>query len=232
MESVYSFCETEEFLLMKRNIITDRIDTKGLALVMVLAIVTVSASLIAVAMYFALTGSEMSALQRKYESSKEASLGAIDIAVKEIIPRAISGETLTGVVGTFQSVATVVSGITPRSGGNTCFTSKLSTVTGSWSSCPSESDSQRMNPTTNPDITFNLKSIAGGRNFVVDMKIIDTIDGNSDTSGLSLSTGGVVDTGSGAFSGKHYPYLYTIATEGKLQNSTTEKANLEVLYAY
>ena len=208
-------------------------DIKGMALVMVLVIVTVSASLIAVVMYFALTGTEISGLQRRYESSKDASLGAIDIAVKEMIPRVISGETLTGVVGTFQSITTVVSSITPRSSGNTCFTSKLKNVTGSWdSTCPDTSDSQRIDPTTNPDITFNLRSTESGKNFTVNLKIIDTIDGNSDTSGVSLSTGGVVDTGSGAFSGKHYPYLYTIATEGKLQNSTTERANLEVLYAY
>jgi hypothetical protein len=232
MESVYSFCETEEFLLMNRNVFTDHIDIKGLALIMVLAIVTISASLIAVVMYFALTGSEMSAMQRKYESSKEASLGAIDVVVKEMIPRTISGDTLTGVVGTFQSVTTVVNSITPRAGGDTCFTSKLTKVTGLWSSCPAESDSQRMDPAINPDITFNLLSTAAGKNFMINLKIIDTIDGNSDTSGVSLSTGGVVDTGTGAFAGKHYPYLYTIATEGKLQNTTTEKANLEVLYAY
>ena len=62
---------------------------KGMALVMVLMIVVVSAGLLAVVMYFAMSGSEISGIQRKYQSSKEASLGAVDIVTREIIPRVL-----------------------------------------------------------------------------------------------------------------------------------------------
>ena len=90
----------------------------------------------------------------------------------------------------------------------------------------------RLDPASNPDITFNLLSVAGGRPYTVAVKIIDTSTGNSDLSGVFLDSGGVVSEGGGTIATRHFPYLYTIASEGKLQASTTEKANLEILYAY
>ena len=56
--------------------------------------------------------------------------------------------------------------------------------------------------------------------------------GNSNMSGISLTGAGVVESGFGTISTRHFPYLYTITVEGKLENSTTERANFEVLYAY
>ena len=61
----------------------------GVALVLVLMIVVISAGLLSAIMYYVLSGSEISGLQRKYETSKEASLGAIDIFTKELIPKVL-----------------------------------------------------------------------------------------------------------------------------------------------
>ncbi len=65
-------------------------DKTGVALVLVLMIVVISAGLLSAIMYYALSGTEISGLQRKYETSKEASLGAIDIFTKELIPRSLT----------------------------------------------------------------------------------------------------------------------------------------------
>jgi hypothetical protein len=56
--------------------------------------------------------------------------------------------------------------------------------------------------------------------------------GNSNMSGVNLFTGGVVESGTGTIVVRHFPYLYTMEVQGRLQGSTTEQANFEVLYAY
>lgn len=213
-------------------------NVKGVALVTVLIIIVISAGLVAAVMYYALTGSETSSLQRKYQSSKEASLGAIDILTKEIIPRAVQANTenpvegISHVVGAFKSVPGIVNAITPNAS-NECFHDKITKVRTSWTHCVSETDDVRINPVQNPDVTFKLLSVSGSaRPYEVRLKIIDTSTGNSNMSGVILEGLGVVESGSGMITAKHTPYLYTIATEGKLENSTTERANIEVLYAY
>ncbi len=228
---------------MRQNIINNLNIEKGMALIMVLMIVTLSAGLLAVVMYFAMTGGEISGLQRKYQSSKEASLGAADIVTKEIIPRALFiGDLTAGGLSTITTSFNTILSVVPAIPGvsNKCFYKKLTkSASGSpdsWSTdadCPAETASNRLDPTKNPDITFNLLSVTGGsRPYRVDVKIIDTSTGNSDLSGIMLEGGGVVNLGGGNVAIRHFPYLYTIASEGKLQNSTTERANLELLYAY
>jgi len=204
---------------------------KGVALISALIVVSIAAGIFTAVMYFALTGSEISGIQRKYQSSKEASLGAIDIMTKDILPRVITGTTLSGVVSGLAILPDIVPSVTANSAKDICFQAKLTSLTGSWpgGTCDSNPD-----PTVNSDIVFNLKGIAGStRPFVVSMKIIDTVPGNSDKSGtvLEMATG-TVDNASGMISVQHFPYLYTLMTDARPQNSTTERANIEVLYAY
>lgn len=196
----------------------------GVALVSALIVISVSAGIFAAIMYYAMTGSELSGLQRKYQSSKEASLGAIDILTKDILPRVVSGTQLSVAVS-----GMVVPDILPTIQANAlrdaCFRAKLTSVTSAWpgGTCDSGSDA-----TVNSDIVFNLKSTSTStRPFVVSMKIIDTVSGNSDTSGNVLE----VDE-SGLVKVQHFPFLYTIAADARPQNSTTERANIEILYAY
>jgi F0F1-type ATP synthase membrane subunit a len=79
---------------MKHNRIVQEI--KGMALVMVLVIVTVTAGMLAVIMYYSMTGSEVSGIQRRYQSAKEASLGAMDVVTKEIITRVLQQNVVGG----------------------------------------------------------------------------------------------------------------------------------------
>ena len=203
-------------------------DKSGVALVLVLMIVVISAGLLSAIMYYALSGTEISGLQRKYETSKEASLGAIDVFTKELIPRSLTDGSLTTVAASLTQGVGIVNSVVPTSGMDSCFQTKLTSNTKDWGSC-----SKDTNPINTPDITFNLLSASGSnRPYVVQVKIIDTVSGNSNLSGISLTGGGVVESGLGEISSRHFPYLYTIASESKPQNSTTERANFEVLYAY
>jgi len=203
---------------------------RGIALVLALVVVSVAAGIFAAVMYFSLTGTEMSGLQRKYQSSKEASLGAIDIMTKDVLPRVISGTTLSSAVSGMV-LPSVLPAIQAAAAKDTCFARELTTATSGWpgGTCDCGPDA-----TVNSDIVFNLKSSASStRPFVVSVKIVDTVAGNSDKSGIVLElASGVVDDASSIIKIQHFPYLYTIATDARPQNSTTERANIEVLYAY
>jgi hypothetical protein len=231
MEDLYTDRKAAGFILMAKQKYRHPYNTKGMALVMALITVTVSAGLLAVVMYFAMSGSEISGLQRKYQSSKEASLGAVDILTKEFIQRVIAGQNIGGqraidILGSFTwGTNSALVNTT-----NQCFYRKLTVSTATWiaDGCGTANDT---NPANSPDVTFNLLS-ADNRSYQIRTKIIDTVTGNSNMSGVILEGLGVTESGSGLITVKHNPYLYTIATQGQLPNSTTERANLEVLYAY
>jgi hypothetical protein len=211
-------------------------DKRGVALVLVLMIVVISAGLLAAVMYYALTGTETSGLQRKYQTSKEASLGAIDIFTKELMPRVIyeqGAASLSTIAAGLTAAPGIVNSITATATNDACFQSKLSLPTASWAGCGT--NAATTNPNDDSDITFNLLSVAGGRPFEVRLKIIDTVDGNSSTSPVNLGgSAGVVPAMQATKQITHHPFLYTMVTEGKIQGSgnTAERANFEVLYAY
>lgn len=217
--------------MMRRYSLKEYGTHKGMALVMALIVVSVAAGIFAAVMYFALTGTEVSGLQRKYQTSKEASLGAIDVVTKDLLPKVLSGTTLSSAVGALIKPAAVLPAVTVDAARDTCFATKLTTTTSGWpgGTCESGSD-----PTTNPDIVFNLKGKSDQvKPYVVSMKIIDTVSGNSDKTGVTLDLGsGVVDDASSLIRIQHFPFLYTIVTDARQQGSTSERVNIEVLYAY
>jgi len=222
---------------MDRYFLRERIsDKRGMALVLVLMIVVISAGLLAAVMYYALTGTEISGLQRKYQTSKEASLGAIDIFTKELVPRVIfdQGTTnLSTIAAGLTAAPGIVSSVTASATNDPCFLSKLSSPTASWTGCGANATTTNAND--DADITFNLLSVAGGRPFEVKLKIIDTVDGNSSSSPVNLGgSAGVVPALQATKPITHHPFLFTMVTEGKLQGTgnTAERANFEVLYAY
>jgi hypothetical protein len=218
-------------VMMHRHDLKRHERERGVALVMALIVVSVAAGIFAAVMYFSLTGTEVSGLQRKYQSNKEASLGAIDVLTKDLLPQVLGGTTLSSVVSLLVKPSAVLPAVTADSTRDTCFMTKLTTTTSGWpgGTCDSGSD-----PTTNPDITFNLKGKSDQvKPYVVSMKVIDTVSGNSDKTGVVLDLGsGVVDDASSLIKIQHFPFLYTIVTDARQQGSTSERVNIEVLYAY
>jgi hypothetical protein len=96
-----------------------------------------------------------------------------------------------------------------------------------WSSVANCSNSSK--PTDNPDMTFKLLSNTGNP-YTISAKIVETKVGNSDVSGLQLEGGGVSETSPG-ITPMHNPYIYRLEVQGS-QSTTSERANIEVLYAY
>jgi hypothetical protein len=203
---------------------------EGAALIVVLAVVVLSTALFAVVLYFIQRGTETSGLEKKYETARDASLGALDVFAKEIIPlgisaaKASSSTSLTNTLGNFASVpsATISGGAT-----NPCFSDKMLKSTANWDAACSST----ANPKVSPDITFTLRG-TNGQPFNVYTKIVDTMSGNSNTSGMTLEGAGVAESSIGIVSVEHFPYMYSIDVQGERQTSPNERAMYEALYAY
>ncbi len=198
---------------------------KGVALVIVMAIITISSALIAVIVYFVMKGTEYTALNKRYQTAKEASLGGIEFFTKELIPLAVGGTNLSTVVTTFSVISTAQ--VNPVVS-DACFLAKLRSATSSWPvGCDSTLDAK-----TSADIRLTLSGTGGSQPFDVYTKIVDTVVGNTNTSGVVLEGMGAAESASGVITSQHFPFMYTIAVQGERKHNPAERTNLEVLYAY
>lgn len=191
---------------------------KGIALVTALLLTLIGLAIILAAIYLVTKGTTISGLFKRYETAREASFGATDFITKEFIPNKIGGTSLA-TLGNYGGL--VAYGID-----DACFDKKLKLPTTSWG-CGSSS----LDPKTSWDMTLTLQA-AGGVPFRVYTKIVDTVPGNTSTSGIDLEGLGVVEAGSGIITPQHFPYMYRIEIQGERQNNPDERANLSVLYAY
>lgn len=198
---------------------------KGAALITVMALIFVTSGMIAAVYYLLHRGIEISGLEKKYSIAREASLGGIEVFAKEIIPAAISGKTLSVVTASFNTItnATVTGNAT-----DACFADKLTKSTADWASACSRT----LDAASSPDVTFLLSGAAPAQPFQVYAKIVDTAAGNSNTSGVILEGEGVASSQTGMITSQHFPYIYTMEIQSQRQNDASQRANLEVLYAY
>lgn len=194
----------------------------GIALLTALMFTLIALGIIMALLQMVLMGTKMSASQKVYRNSLEASYGGVDLVAKEIVPK-LFGHYTTGrdsLMSTFggSSKISLVLGPSLRD--------KLEKDRSSWPS----SANTIPNAKISPDMTFKLSGTNG--NFMVYNKIVDTVTGNSDISGRDLDPGiGVAGSGSG-IAPKHSPHLITIEVQGERETNPKEKAMLSVLYAY
>jgi len=210
-----------------RRILND----SGVALVMVLSLIAISTAMIMLVLHFVQRGSDVSTLDKKYETAKEASYGAVEAFTKEIMPLAIvaacasANNSLTATMSNFNSIS---SATITKVAGDSCFSDKLLKATANWASgCDSASD-----PKSFPDVKFTLSGVSPALPFDVYTKIVDTVPGNTDTGGLSLEGMGAAESSGGMIYPQHFPYMYRVEVQGERKNNPSERSNLEVLYAY
>jgi hypothetical protein len=184
--------------------------------------------MVAAVYYFMHRGTQVTGLEKRYQTAREASFGGMDVFTREIVPRAISGVDLSTVVTGFSAITNAQ--VQKRASlTDTCFRSKLLTSTSVWDASCGGSD---LDAKANPDITFTLAGASSGQSYSVFTKIVDTVAGNSDRSGVTLEGQGTAETQTGMISVQHFPYMYRIEVRGEKTNSPEEKAGLTVLYAY
>ena len=202
-------------LLLKNN--------RGFALVTALMMTLISLTIVMALLYIVTQGIQVSGQNKKYHTALDASYGGTEILVKDVLPLIMQNYSSSGLT---EAMNTAFGGVVELSDNQNCFRKKLTTATSNWpAGC-----SNTPNPKSSPDITMTLKS--NTRNpFVVFSKIVDTIPGNSDTSGFQLEGSGVAESSS-LLTPQSFPYIYRLEVQGERQTGASAQANIEVLYAY
>jgi hypothetical protein len=209
----------------------------GIALVTALMFTLICLAMIMTLMYYVLTATKMSAAQKKYRSSLEASYGGSELMTKTIIPRLFSNYT-TGrlsLAADFGGTGTnkldlQING--PGMSDSATLKAKLNKGTNDW---PAGIPGRSVDPKNMPDFIFTLKGANAASNFKVYGKIVDTIAGVGliDASGVEYLDAGIGVAGtSTSTQTPRTPNIYSVEVQGEAAVNPKEKAGLTVLYAY
>jgi len=195
---------------------------KGIALITSLML-TLLSMIVAMALLYILTMDiQQTGMHKRYKTALEAASGGSQIVLREILPQLLqnfdSSTLQNDLQNTFSDVSLTVTDAT-------CLRTKLTSATGTWAGCSSTID-----PISVPDMTLTLQPTAGN-SYTVFAKIIDTIPGNSDLSGLQLDGSGVSES-QNVITPQSIPYIYRLEVRGQRQTNATEQARLSVLYSY
>ncbi|MGQ9812782.1 MAG: hypothetical protein ACUVQ2_05210 [Dissulfurimicrobium sp.] len=199
---------------------------KGVALITALLLAVIGLLMVGGLFMMLKGGIWSSGSQKRYKTALEASYGVLDIVTRDVIPKAI-GNTATSLssLGNY-------SGLLKARTTDACFTDKLtkSNTGANWSAdCILNS---LLIPTANADMVFHFQFPEPQSAIDVFAKIVDTVPGNSSTSGVQLEGQGVASSGSGVVPPQHLPYMYRIEIQGQNTVNPMENAQLSVLYAY
>lgn len=196
---------------------------EGVALVTSLMLTLISLLIIMSVLSLITASVSRTGAQKRYRTATEAAYGGTEMVMKDMLPFLLQNFEAASFS---QKLTDQYSGISLAVTDDQCLKDKITKVTSSWgSSC-----SQTVSAKSSPDFTFNLTS-TNGVPFSVYAKIIDTIKGNSDTSGLQLEGAGVAESMI-VLAPMHIPYVYRVEVQGERAQNATEQANLSVLYAY
>lgn len=196
----------------------------GIALVTALIMTLISLTIVMAVMYMITSNITRTGAIKTYRTALEASHGGTDMVIKEIVPELLKNFANADFVDTietqYNSINLNVNTTTA------CIQDKLTKKSGDWDAACSQTQELR----TASDFNFLLQA-TGGQPYAIYTKIIDTIVGNTDTSGLQLEGAGVAESTS-VLSPQHVPFVYRVEVQGERSQNAVERANLTVLYAY
>lgn len=204
----------------------------GIALVTSLMLTLISLGIILSLMYLMTLGIQRSGATKRYKTALEASYGGTEFFVKDLIPyimqnSASSGSQLaTSLLGNYPNVSPTLTSTTLATS-QTCIQAKLTNSTANW---PAACIPTTLSPKSQPDIQLTLPG-TNNQPFTVYSKIVDTVAGNTDTSGLQLEGSGVAESAP-VITPQHFPYVYRVEVQAERASNAVEKSNISVLYAY
>ena len=200
-------------------------NNKGFALVTSLMLTLISLTVVLALLYMITQSVKMAGQTKKYHTALEASYGGSEIMLKDVLPVVLQnlGSGYTGSTLT-TAVQNAFPGLNVQLPTSQCLQTKL------FQSPPWVGCSNTPSPKQSPDMTMDLQATTGSP-FTVYTKIVDTVPGNSDISGLQLEGSGVAESSS-LLRPQQIPYIYRIEIQGERKDNPTAQANLEVLYAY
>ena len=208
---------------------------KGLALVTVLVLSLICLSVISALLYMVIQGTRFSGFYKRYETAREAALGGAELGADMVLDRgalSVPGLAINTTTGSF-TVCDCGDPDDPNdnldnagAGARTCLCDKLCDATADWPGC-----SMTLAPTDTPDLEFELAGL--NSSYLVSVKIVDTIRGNSDLSGEDLGGTGVVSSTSGLITAPPMPYLYRVEINSEAYfGELEERARFSALYAF
>jgi hypothetical protein len=190
---------------------------RGVALITSLLLTMIALAIILALLYYLEQGIKLSAAHKRYQNALDASYGASEVFTKQIIPSLLTGATLPAGLSVNDA---------------TCLSWKLSNPPSQWGAhCSADQMSPELSKAA--DAKIKLQGLGSDTGFSVYAKVVDTIPGNSDTSGLDmLDAASGVAYGSSGVSPKHLPATYHVELQGQRDNSPQERSKLSVLYAF
>ena len=191
---------------------------------MVLVLSLMGLAMVSALLFMVTQSTRMSGYHRFFRTAEDAGLGGAEIGTEFIKTRGALTDDL-------------IDSLSPLRNNDACLAQKLNMSRGGWTSnlrwtsCGSARLTLDLaNDANNYDMTFNLS------NFRVLVKIVDTVEGNSDTGGLVTDGGlggkGVVEASSGMVNPAHNPYLYRMEIQAEEATNPRERAKFSGLYAY
>lgn len=198
---------------------------RGIALITALLLTMISLLVLMAVVYMITQGIQVSAAHKKYATALEATYGGAEVFTKDVIGKAINSPLAE------PPMDALLGATFARYTG--CFRKKLIFPTSKWEAQGCGADAKTVDPKTKPDVQFTLQGLPNQPNFSVFSKIVDTVPGNSDTSGtVLLDSGNGVAYGNSGVSPQHVPSLYRVEVQGEREVNPQEKARLTVLYSY
>jgi len=199
-------------------------DNKGIALVTSLMLTLISLVIIMSVMFLITQSTISTGIVKRYKNTVEATYGGTEVVMKDVIPFILKNYTSASIQS---RLATNFSSIGLSSISKDCLLAKISLSSDKWpSACSSTVDPK----SGGADFSFSLQA-SGGQPFSVYTKIVDTVGGNTDQTGLQLEGSGVAES-SPIITPQHFPYVYRVEIQGERSTNATEKSRMSVLYAY
>ena len=199
---------------------------KGVALVTSLLLTLLSLAITMALLSFIIAGTRMSAAQKRYSNSLSAAYGGVEVTTRDLIPKIFMGYTSSVLTSSFSTINLAVQS------SNACLRQKLFLPTSKWSTAICGNSATTQSAAIATDFRFTLAGLTAATNFNLYAKIVDTVPGNSDPSGVDLDPGMAVAGSSSGISPMHLPSMITLEVEGTQGANAQEKADLSVLYAY
>jgi hypothetical protein len=199
---------------------------KGVALVTSLLITLISLAIAMALLAFVIAGTKMSAAQKRYRNSLSAAYGGVEVTTRDLIPKIFMGYSSSALTSSFSTINLSVQT------SNACLRQKLFLPTNQWTTSVCGANATTQSAAIAPDFRFTLTGTNAASNFNLFAKIVDTVPGNSDSSGVNLDPGMAVAGSSPGISPMHLPAMITLEVEGSQGTKPQEKADLSVLYAY
>jgi hypothetical protein len=208
---------------------------RGMALATALMLTLLSLALILAVLYYLTQATQQSAASKRYKNVLEATGGGAEFFSKELLPQIFTGTSTGDLLNNvnYQQIGLSFGAY------SSCLKQKINNSTANWNTTLCGGAATKINdPKVAPDVTFKLNALPSQPKFQVFAKVVDTVAGNSDTSGYS---NGMLDSGSGvAYAGStgssiapmHVPALLTIEVHGERETNPKEKARLSVVYSY